>query len=73
MTWYEGGSYEPVILVDMKCPVCRAILGQREAGDRKWVHDDECKCDFYFAPNNPVPTRVRMDSNGRKGCTCGRC
>ena len=50
--WYENnnGSYQPVIMVDIKCPVCKAILGSREAGDRKWVHCMECKCDFYFPP-----------------------
>jgi hypothetical protein len=73
--WYEStdDSHNIIIMVDIKCPVCRAILGQREAGDRKWIHCAECRCDFYFAPNKDIPTRVRMDSAAKKGCTCGRC
>lgn len=73
MTWYEDKTYQPTIMIDIKCPVCKAILGSREAGDRKWIHCAECRCDFYFAPNNEVPTRVRMDSQAKKGCGCGRC
>jgi hypothetical protein len=73
MTWWEDQSYAPIALSKITCPVCKADLGQRSEGDRKWVHCNECRCDFYFAPHKDIPTRSRLDSACDHRCGCGRC
>lgn len=59
-----------------QCPVCRAILGQRDRSEIFSAHCVECRATFYFKPWAHTPSAV-LDSAkkfkgycGPDGCKC---
>lgn len=59
-----------------QCPVCRALLGQRDKTTVFQAHCAECRATYYWKPWSERPS-VIMDSVkppqrycGPKGCVC---
>jgi hypothetical protein len=71
--WYQKlPKYET--REQVKCPVCKSILGYRNIGESFMEHCEECKATFTWKLADKVPS-VLMDSDKKKSkkCTCNNC
>lgn len=56
----------------VKCPVCKKILGYRLPDELFVEYCEECKANFTFYPNDPMPT-AELNKVKPKGCECASC
>jgi hypothetical protein len=54
----------------MRCPVCKALLGERFKDEVFFGHCDECKASFFWEYKQKVP-RATLDKCKQKKCGCG--
>jgi hypothetical protein len=58
----------------VKCPVCKSVLGYRSHGESFMEHCDDCKATYTWKLDDTTPT-VSLDCYKKKSkrCGCGRC
>ena len=57
----------------VKCPVCKGVLGYRNQSESFMEHCDECKATFTWKVDDKTPSAI-LDSNKKsKRCDCGSC
>lgn len=54
----------------LKCPVCKAVLGERMKDEIFFGHCEECKASFFWAYKSKVPVAT-LDSHIKKQVRCG--
>jgi len=57
------------------CPVCKQRIGSKCPEDPYWSECKECKADFYYGPNEKIPSIARPHSLNKKSqkCNCASC
>lgn len=75
---YEYGDWFNVQKLEtreqVKCPVCKSVLGYRNKGQSFMEHCDECKVIFTWKTADKLPTAILDDTKKKsKKCGCGRC
>lgn len=57
----------------VRCPVCKSLLGYRYKGDPFMDHCDECRATYTWEPNIKLPSALLDVIKNSKICTCASC
>ena len=67
--WFQ--DFEKEHSIEIKCPVCKNILGMRNGKEPFEVHCSDCKAVYTFL--NAKKPKAKLDSQIRHECACDAC